>query len=215
MTVSSHRRLPRQLREQQMLDAAVRIFSEHGFHGASMDEIAELAGVSKPLLYMYLGSKDETFSACIARESGRLVETIGAAIIGDVADPAERLWRGLTAFFTFVAEHRASWIVLYQQARSHSDAAAEQLAAVRKEIIDTVAGLVLHAMAVPRQPHDEGARTREAAAIAHTIVGAADAMAEWALTVPGEQPETTARRLMGIIWVGLDRSANGERFTTP
>jgi AcrR family transcriptional regulator len=215
VTVSSHRRLPRQLREQQMLDAAVRIFSEHGFHGASMDEIAELAGVSKPLLYMYLGSKDETFSACIARESGRLVETIGTAIIGDVADPAERLWRGLTAFFTFVAEHRASWIVLYQQARSHSDAAAEQLAAVRKEIIDTVAGLVLHAMAVPRQPHDEGARTREAAAIAHTIVGAADAMAEWALTVPGEQPETTARRLMGIIWVGLDRSANGERFTTP
>ena len=39
-------------------------------------QVAELAGVSKPLLYMYLGSKDETFSACIARESGRLVETM-------------------------------------------------------------------------------------------------------------------------------------------
>lgn len=201
-----------------MLDAAVRIFSERGFHGASMDEIAELAGVSKPLLYMYLGSKDETFSACIARESERLVETIGAAILGEVADPAERLWRGLTAFFTFVAEHRASWIVLYQQARSHSDAAAEQLAAVRQQIIDTVAGLVLHAMAAhgtSEDPQAQAARTREAAAIAHTIVGAADAVAEWALTVPGEQPETTARRLMGIIWIGLERSAAGERFTTP
>jgi AcrR family transcriptional regulator len=188
-----------------MLDAAVRVFSDRGFHGASMDEIAELAGVSKPLLYLYLGSKEETFSACIARESRRLVETIGAAISVDVADPAERLWRGLTAFFTFVAEHRASWIVLYQQARSHSDAAAGQLAEVRREIIDTVSGLVL----------DAGAADREAAAIAHTIVGAADAMAEWALTVPGEQPQTTARRLMGIIWVGLERCAAGERFTTP
>ncbi len=196
-----------------MLDAAVRIFSEHGFHGASMDEIAELAGVSKPLLYMYLGSKDETFSACIARETDRLVETIGAAILGDVADPAERLWRGLTAFFTFVAEHRASWIVLYQQARSHSDAAAEQLAAVRQQIIDTVASLVLHAMAAHGTTEDPQAQA--AAAIAHTIVGAADAMAEWALTVPGEQPETTARRLMGVIWIGLERSAAGERFTTP
>jgi AcrR family transcriptional regulator len=215
VTPSTRRRLPRQLREQQMLDAAARVFSERGFHGASMDEIAERAGVSKPLLYLYLGSKEETFSACVARESGRLVETIGAAITGEVADPAERLWVGLTAFFTFVAEHRSSWIVLYQQARSHSDAAAEQLAAVRQEIIDIVASLVLHAMGTPEQSQDQAARIREAGAIAHTIVGAADAMAEWALTVPGEQPETTARRLMGIIWVGLERRATGERFTIP
>jgi AcrR family transcriptional regulator len=212
VTVSSRRRLPRQLREQQMLDAAVRVFSERGFHGASMDDIAELAGVSKPLLYLYLGSKEETFGACIARESGRLVETLGAALGEGSSDPAERLWRGLTAFFTFVAEHRSSWIVLYQQARSHSDTAAEQLAAVRQQIIDTVADLVMDTMPPPGS-QGQAARSREAAAIAHTIVGAADAMAEWALTMPGEQPETTARRLMGIIWVGLERRADGERFT--
>jgi AcrR family transcriptional regulator len=191
-----------------MLDAAVRVFSEHGFHGASMDAIAERAGISKPLLYMYLGSKEATFSACIARESKMLVETIDAAVSGDAADPAERLWHGLTAFFTFVAEHRSSWIVLYQQARSHSDAAAGQLAAVRQQIIDTVADMVLDTMTTQNEP----ARSREATAIAYTIVGAADAMAEWALTVPGEQPETTARRLMGIIWVGMERRGAGERF---
>jgi hypothetical protein len=65
----------------------------------------------------------------------------------------------------------------------------------------------------PPGSQGQAARSREAAAIAHTIVGAADAMAEWALTMPGEQPETTARRLMGIIWVGLERRAGGERFT--
>ena len=191
-----------------MLDAAVRVFSEHGFHGASMDEIAELAGVSKPLLYLYLGSKEETFSACIARESGRLVTALDAAVKAAAVDPAERLWRGLTAFFGFVAEHRSSWIVLYQQARSHSDTAAEQLAGVRQSIIDTVAALVLDTMTGKGKD-----RSKEAAAIAYTIVGAADAMAEWALTVPGEQPEATARRLMGIIWVGMERRAAGERFT--
>jgi AcrR family transcriptional regulator len=195
-----------------MLDAAVSVFSERGFHGASMDEIAELAGVSKPLLYLYLGSKEEMFSACVGRESRRLVETIAAAVVGDVTDPAERLWRGLTAFFTFVAEQRSSWIVLYQQARTHSDEAAEQLAAVRKEIIDTVADLVLDAMPAGAS-EAQTALDKEAAAVAYTIVGAADAMAEWALTVPGEQPRTTARRLMGIIWVGLERLAAGERFT--
>jgi AcrR family transcriptional regulator len=195
-----------------MLDAAVRVFSERGFHGASMDDIAELAGVSKPLLYLYLGSKEETFGACIARESSRLVETLGAALGEASTDPAERLWRGLTAFFTFVSGHRSSWIVLYQQARSHSDTAAEQLALVRQQIIDTVADLVMDTMTT-QGSQGQAARSREAAAIAHTIVGAADAMAEWAVTAPGEQPEATARRLMGIIWVGLERRASGERFT--
>jgi AcrR family transcriptional regulator len=213
VTVTTRRRLPRQLREQQMLDAAVRVFSEHGFHGASMDEIAELAGVSKPLLYLYLGSKEETFTACIARESGRLVAALDTAVTAAAADPAERLWRGLTAFFGFVAEHRSSWIVLYQQARSHSDTAAEQLAVVRQSIIDTVADLVLDTMTGKSKAKNQE-KSKEAAAIAYTIVGAADAMAEWALTVPGEQPETTARRLMGIIWVGMERRAAGERFST-
>jgi AcrR family transcriptional regulator len=229
--VSAVRRLPRQVRQQQMLDAAVEIFSARGFHGASMDEIAERAGVSKPLLYMYLGSKEETFRACIAREAGRLAETIAAATASDATgadaaggappDPAHRLWRGLTAFFQFVAEHRSSWIVLYQQARTRGDAVAEQLARVRQDIIGTVTGLVAEDMAARatgpagRGHGGQAARSREAAAIAHSLVGAADAMAEWALAHPDEPPEATARRLMNIVWIGLERRAAGERFTPP
>jgi len=211
--VSSPKRLPRQQREQQMLDAAVEIFSERGFHGASMDDIAEHAGVSKPLLYLYLGSKEETFSACIARETDRLVETLGAATAASEKDPAGRLWHGLTAFFSYVAEHRSSWIVLYQQARTHNEAVAAQLNGVRQEIIGAVTDLVLEAM--PLDGPDEQTRRRQATAIAYTLVGAADAMAEWALTVPDEQPQTTARRLMSIVWVGLERTAAGERFKRP
>lgn len=195
-----------------MLDAAVEIFSERGFHGASMDDIADRAGVSKPLLYLYLGSKEETFSACVARETDQLVEALGAAIGDDPADqkdPAHRLWQGLTAFFTFVAEHRSGWVVLYQQARSHNEAVAEQLARVREGIISAVTDLVLDAM-TPGEECD--ARRREASAIAYALVGAADALAEWAITVPDESPRTTARRLMNIVWIGLERGGAGERF---
>ncbi|MYR57306.1 TetR family transcriptional regulator, partial [Streptomyces sp. SID625] len=66
------KRMPRAVREQQMLDAAVRIFGRRGYRAASMDEIAELAGVSKPLVYLYLNSKDDLFSACIRREAAAL-----------------------------------------------------------------------------------------------------------------------------------------------
>ncbi|MFI6286758.1 helix-turn-helix domain-containing protein [Streptomyces sp. NPDC051018] len=76
------KRLPRAVREQQMLDAAVRTFGRRGYRAASMDEIAELAGVSKPLVYLYLNSKEELFTACIRREAAALL-----AAVRDAAEP--------------------------------------------------------------------------------------------------------------------------------
>ncbi len=68
MSTASIKRLPRAVREQQMLDAAVKVFARRGFHAASMDEIAEVAGISKPMVYAYLGTKDDSsWPACAAR----------------------------------------------------------------------------------------------------------------------------------------------------
>ncbi len=89
-------RMPRAVREQQMLDAAVRIFGRRGYMAASMDEIAELAGVSKPLVYLYLNSKEDLFSACIRREAIALTEAVRAGVRPEL--PADRqLWEGLRA----------------------------------------------------------------------------------------------------------------------
>jgi AcrR family transcriptional regulator len=82
--------LPRQVRERQILDAAISVFSRRGFHLASMDEIAE---VSKPMIYAYLGSKDDLFTACIRREALRLRGDTGSP--GNVAMGV--LWTGLKA----------------------------------------------------------------------------------------------------------------------
>jgi AcrR family transcriptional regulator len=207
-----------------MLDAAVEVFSDRGYHAASMDEIAERARVSKPLLYMYLGSKEETFAACVSRESDRFVDTIGAAIRAEAHSPGERLWHGLLAFFTYVTEHRSSWMVLYQQARTLNESLARQVDRIRGEITATVTELVLQSKPEYAGWADHGsghatpgyaALRREASAIAHALVGAADAMAEWALTAPDEEPRTTALRLMNMVWTGMERGAKGERFTDP
>ena len=69
---------------------------------ASTDEISEVAGISKPMIYAYLGAKDELFVACIRREAARLIEAIGSAV-EDGLNPAEQLWRGLR-----IVDHRAS-----------------------------------------------------------------------------------------------------------
>src|SRR5688572_14693748 len=86
VTEKRRRRLPRQVREQQIIDEAVRVFSKRGYHGASVDEIADLAGISKPMVYLYLESKEGLFTACIRREAERLVATFQSAA-QDVSSP--------------------------------------------------------------------------------------------------------------------------------
>ena len=60
-----------------MVAAAERLFSEHGYHGVSMDQIAAASGISKPMLYEYFGSKEGLFLACVERARGQLFEAIG------------------------------------------------------------------------------------------------------------------------------------------
>jgi AcrR family transcriptional regulator len=187
------RRLPRQVRERQMLDAAVAVFSRRGFHLASMDDIAEVAGVSKPMIYAYLGSKDNLFIACIRREGQRLMELIAAAVPAGLT-PDARLYCGLLAFFEFVTEYRDGWIVLYRQARVHGSFAGE-IAAARERIIVMVAALLA-------QSSGDDAHTR-AMAIAYALVGAAEALSDWALEHPEETPDALTNRLMDVVWTGL------------
>ncbi len=74
------KRLPRAVREQQMLDAAVQMFSINGYHETSMDAIAAEAQISKPMLYLYYGSKEELFGACLDRELNRFVDEVRGKI---------------------------------------------------------------------------------------------------------------------------------------
>ncbi|EFL24171.1 LOW QUALITY PROTEIN: TetR-family regulatory protein, partial [Streptomyces himastatinicus ATCC 53653] len=111
------KRVPRVVREQQMLDAAVRAFARCGYQHASMDDIAELAGVSKPLVYLYLNSKEELFAACLRREAALLVAAVRGAVERG-APPDRQLWSGLSGFFAHTARHPDGWALLHVQART-------------------------------------------------------------------------------------------------
>ena len=134
------KRLPRAVREQQMLDAAIEVFSDNGFHDASMDAIAARANISKPMLYLYYGSKDELFAACIHREGVRFVEAISPA--GDPnLPPREQLRAALAGFLGFVDANRRSWMVLYRQAIGQQTFAS-QVSSSRDRLIELTAKLL-------------------------------------------------------------------------
>src|SRR5581483_9881124 len=88
---AAQRRMPRPERERQMLEVAGRSFAAHGFHAVSMDEIAKQAGISKPMLYHYFGSKEGLYVAYV-RQQGRALLAGMRDATGPDASPADRLW---------------------------------------------------------------------------------------------------------------------------
>lgn len=194
------KRMPRAVREQQMLDAAVQTFGQRGYMAASMDEIAELAGVSKPLVYLYLNSKEDLFTACIRREADALAAAVRDAVEPG-APPERQLRSGLLGFFEHTAAHPDGWTVLYSQARTVGEPFAAEVASLRARIVDFAAGLIAAACGgAPGAP--------EVAAYAYALVGAAESLAGWAATAPGPVPagRELAASLMTFAWSGLSRA---------
>ncbi|MDT4989135.1 MAG: hypothetical protein QOI74_3229, partial [Micromonosporaceae bacterium] len=128
-----------------MLDAAVSVFARRGFQAAAMDEIAEIAGISKPMLYAYHGTKEELFTACLRREATRMLEAVLAAV-GTTSGPQEQLWNGLRGFFSHVGAHRDGWTVLYRRSRGREPFASEWNA-MRGRVVEIVSRLLARAVA--------------------------------------------------------------------
>ncbi len=208
MTVEERRRvkrLPREVRERQILDAAVRVFSEHGYHNASMDEVSDVAGVSKPMIYAYLGSKEDLFAACIHREATNLLEAVKRGV--HVELPADmQLWHGLRAFFDFVGGQRESWRVLHRQAISQGGPFSQELLDMRRRAISLVDTLL--AQVATREGLDEHA-TNATEALAAALVGAAESLADWWLDHPEIPSKIVASRLMNLAWMGFGDLVEG------
>ena len=204
--VGGTKRLPRAVREQQMLDAAVQMFSANGYHETSMDAIAAQAQISKPMLYLYYGSKEELFGACLNRELGRFIEAVRADV--DVkgalkVSPRELLRRTIVSVLQYIDANRASWIVLYTQATS-SQVFAHTVREGRGKIIDLVARLL---EAGTRHPEPD----TDFHMMAVALVGAGEAVAARVSVADADVGEAS-ELLINLFWRGL-KGASAERPT--
>src|SRR5215469_8164926 len=124
--------MPRADRERQMMTVAEEVFADRGFVAASMDEIAERVGVSKPMLYEYFGSKEGLLAACIRGARAELLQvTSGAALRED--SPEQMLRAGLVAYFRFIREHSKTWLLLNGESAVIGPAAAAEIEAGRAQ----------------------------------------------------------------------------------
>lgn len=198
------KRLPRAVREQQMLDAAVQMFSINGYHETSMDAIAAEAEISKPMLYLYYGSKEDLFGACLNREMSRFIDVVRADIDFEQG-PKGLLHNTIGAFLRYIDANRASWIVMYTQATS-SQAFAHLVREGREQIVELVAGLVRGGTRNPRTD-------AEIEVMAVALVGAGEAVAN-RLSTGDIDLDAAAAIMFDLFWVGL-RGVPAERDANP
>lgn len=137
MSAMRQQRLPAARRRDQLLAAALTQFGAQGFHDTSMDDIAEEAGVTKPVLYQHFPSKRTLYV--------ELLETVGAGMLETIAtraqtanSPRQRVLAGFEAYFQFVGEHTSSFHLLFNSAARQSDDFSE----VIRRLEDSVAEVI-------------------------------------------------------------------------
>jgi len=123
--------VPRADREQQILDAAVHEFAERGYAHASMAAIAHRAGISKPLIYEYFGSKEGLYLACLRRAGGHLVDRVADAQNGATL---QRAGETLAAIFSALDGRRLDWAVILDPTLPADSAAGAAALSYREQL---------------------------------------------------------------------------------
>jgi AcrR family transcriptional regulator len=186
-----HGRVPRVVRERQIVELAEQLFSERGFRGASMDELARRAGVTKPVVYELFGSKDGLFRACLERSSERLATEVADAVRAE-SDPEARVRAGGLAFLRFAKDNRVAWELMMEG--RFSDAANE---ARRRQ------AALVHELLLERAP--AGVDPRELELAAHAVNSAYEGVAHWMWEHPDAPLEQLADWTARLLLPGLRR----------
>src|ERR671933_911994 len=189
-------RLPRSARRLQLLRAAQDVFVAQGFHAAAMDDIADRAGVSKPVLYQHFPGKRELYLALLEEQVDHLAERVAEAMSG-TADNRARVDAAVGAYYDFIdAEGEAFRLVFESDLRNDDDVRA---------IVDRGTRACVEAIAEVIAA-DTGADRERALLLASGLTGLFESSARWRIAHKGTLSRDEAVSLMSTLaWRGLSR----------
>jgi AcrR family transcriptional regulator len=191
-----HGRVPRAVRQRQLVELAEELFAERGYAGASMEELSRRAGVTKPVVYELFESKDGLFRACVDRAVARMAESIAAAVRAET-EPEARLRAGSLAFLRFAADNHVAFDLM---AMGGGGRFADQAVAVRRSQAQLIRTLM--AEIAP-----EGTDPRELEAVAYAVNCAYEGVAHWMWEHRDVPVEQAADWIVDLLAPGLRRFA--------
>jgi len=185
-------RLPAAARREQLLSVALEVFARQGFHGTAMNDVAEAAGVTKPVLYQHFQSKRQLYLALLDEVGQRLRQTIEKAGT-DSGGPRAQVEAGFRAYFRWVKDDRDSFLLLFGSGARRDEEFAEAVRRFEIAIADTIAPLIQADIDPDHQR-----------LLANALVGLAEGTSRRLLALGGGfDPERVAAQVADLAWAGL------------
>lgn len=201
---STGRRLTAGERRQQLFAVALRLFAERGYRATTMEEVADAAGVTKPLLYQHFSSKRALYLELVDSVAEDLLSAIGEAT-ARAKGPRQQVEQGFAAYFQMVVTHEEAFRLLYGRADAGDPELGSALRRVESAIIEAVDPLIAAGLAPDHRR-----------LLAYAVVGMAEgASRHWIAArsgraddeprdrEPGADAAQLARRLADLAWAGL------------
>jgi AcrR family transcriptional regulator len=186
-------RLPAARRRRQLLEVALRVFAEQGFYVTSMSDIAEAAGVTKPVLYQHFASKRELYGQILTEVGNQLQEAIVKAV-ASADGPREMVERGFAAYFHYVDAHRDAFQIFYASGSWRDEEFSKVVHDVENALAEQIAGLI----------EIEGLSADQRRLLGHGIVGMIEgASTHWMSQPTSADPDELTRQLADLAWRGL------------
>jgi AcrR family transcriptional regulator len=187
-------RLPRRARRAQLLTAALEVFVAQGYHAAAMDDIAERAGVSKPVLYQHFPGKLELYLALLDQSCDTIVSAAAEAL-ESTEDNKQRVTATMHAFYKYVASAEGAFRLVFESDLNNEPAVRARVDRVTVEC----AKLIAHVIA-----DDTGLPEEQSQLLAVSLVGMGQVSARFWLHERGSIDQDAAASLIaGLAWRGI------------
>ena len=184
-------RLSAPQRRSQLLAVAGRMFAEQGFHGLSMEQLADAAGVSKPVLYQHFPSKRDLYLALVNDAADELQAQVRKALEG-TTDNEARVEAAISAYFDFVEDQRFQ--LLFGTAETSDDEVRAAVDGAEARIASVIGRLIAD---------DAGLSEESANFLAWGVRGLASEGARWWIEQRDVEKSDAVRLLSRLVWRGL------------
>lgn len=209
VTTAPRKRLRRDQRRRVLLVAALEVFGRDGYHAASLDDVAELSAVTKPVVYDHFRSKQELYVAVLEEQAQRLFEQLAEPLDPQSAPLEQRLRHSAEVTLAFANEHPGAWRLLFHDTVSdpHVAAAYGRLRRAASEATGRAT-----ASDPDFTPPPGVSRKRASLILGELQRAAVVALVAWAHEHPGVPRRDLIAVFMDFVWIGLERFRVGEHW---
>jgi AcrR family transcriptional regulator len=186
--------MPRRERRAQLLESALEVFVAHGYHAAAMDDIAERAGVSKPVLYQHFPGKLDLYLALLDASCDTIIDNCRQALASN-QDNKQRVGAAMAAFYDYIASDSGAFRLVFESDLTSEPAVRNAVDRVTTDCAQMIAA-VIH--------EDTGLPGEASKLLAVSLVGMAQVSARfWLTDAAGIDRDQAAALVSGLAWRGI------------